>query len=256
MTDKTYRIPADQIRRLVTCGVGIATDAITVDGGSVGLMQRDEPRNDSDSGWWFLAGTESQAYLDDAANSAVYEVNTIANYDPEIVRFLTYPVGTRVSRPAPGEPLRVEGDVEEPSMTFLLPYQAGVHREIGGGWSLTPPGHMLRRVEDGRRVLWRPKVTFFLNRFEAPEGRSVDEWLKGLREDASPDRTDEVIRTGPLTSLRYRLVETEPGGEQASLYLCTRAGDAILHITGYFDDDESEALVEALFASLTHASAS
>jgi hypothetical protein len=33
----------------------------------------------------FLSGLESQEYLDEPGNSALYNVNTIANYDPTII---------------------------------------------------------------------------------------------------------------------------------------------------------------------------
>jgi hypothetical protein len=55
-------------------------------------MYRDPPRNDLDSGWCFLSGDESQAYLDDPANLAIYDVNTIANCDPTIIGYLDAPV--------------------------------------------------------------------------------------------------------------------------------------------------------------------
>lgn len=72
------------------------------------LRYREAPDFDGDSGWRFFSGDESQAYVDDPANSAVHDVNTIANYDPEIVPFLGEPVGTILVRPAPGSPLTPE----------------------------------------------------------------------------------------------------------------------------------------------------
>ncbi|PZF74959.1 DUF2185 domain-containing protein [Taibaiella soli] len=76
----------------------VATDRITVDGNRVGYMCRTEPINDLDSGWQFLAGDESQEYVDVADNSGVYDVNTIANYDPEIIPFLHFPIGSEFER--------------------------------------------------------------------------------------------------------------------------------------------------------------
>jgi hypothetical protein len=54
--------------------------------------------SDVDSGWTFLAGTESQAYLDDPSNLGMYDVNTIANYDRDVIPFLDARVGSAFAR--------------------------------------------------------------------------------------------------------------------------------------------------------------
>jgi hypothetical protein len=56
-------------------------------------MYRERGDNDFDSGWRFLAGDESDEYLSIPANFELYDVNTIANYDPEIIPYLNAPVG-------------------------------------------------------------------------------------------------------------------------------------------------------------------
>lgn len=45
-----------------------------------------------------MSGFESDEYMDAPDNHAVYDVNTIANYDPEIVPFLDAPVGSTFER--------------------------------------------------------------------------------------------------------------------------------------------------------------
>ena len=47
-----------------------------------------------DSGWHFVHGTEDEAYMDNPQNFKIYDVNTIANYRPEIVPLLDEPVGS------------------------------------------------------------------------------------------------------------------------------------------------------------------
>jgi hypothetical protein len=42
----------------------------------------------------FLAGDESDDYASHAANFELYDVNTIANYDPDIIPHLDAPVGS------------------------------------------------------------------------------------------------------------------------------------------------------------------
>jgi hypothetical protein len=76
----------------------IATDKITVHGELVDYMVRAEPNNDLDSGWQFFSGTEDQEYIDDPTNSAIYDVNTIANYDRAIIPYLDLPIATQLER--------------------------------------------------------------------------------------------------------------------------------------------------------------
>ena len=45
-------------------------------------MYRQEPSGSGDSGWTFLSGEESQDYLDDASNLALYDINTISMAGP------------------------------------------------------------------------------------------------------------------------------------------------------------------------------
>ena len=110
MGEKKFRLRADQIKPLAPAhGACYATDAITVEGHAVGYMYREQPDNDSDSGWRFLAGTESQEYMDNANNISIYDVNTIANYDPTIIPLLTAPVGSAFERdPQSSEFTKVE----------------------------------------------------------------------------------------------------------------------------------------------------
>ncbi|MGI4886912.1 MAG: DUF2185 domain-containing protein [Janthinobacterium lividum] len=96
---KNYKLKAEDFQQLVDyMGGCIATDRITVDGLPVHFMYRDEPSNEIDSGWQFFSGTETQEYIDDSSNSAIYNVNTIANYDPAIIPYLDYPIGTDLVR--------------------------------------------------------------------------------------------------------------------------------------------------------------
>jgi hypothetical protein len=101
---KAFRKSASELREVAT-GLGscIASDEITVGGKAVGYMYRQEPDNDQDSGWRFFSGSEPQDFADDATNFEIYDVNTIANYDPSIVSLLWAPVGSAYGRNERGE---------------------------------------------------------------------------------------------------------------------------------------------------------
>jgi hypothetical protein len=100
MTERKLFIPGGAIDPALAPGRGscYATDAITVEGEKVGFMYREQPDDPIDSGWRFFAGTESQQYLDDPKNLAIYDVNTIANYDPEIILLLDAAIGSAFER--------------------------------------------------------------------------------------------------------------------------------------------------------------
>ena len=97
--NKNFKIKKGEITQLIEpMGGCIATDKITVDGMKVGYMEVCHPINDLDSGWRFRSDTETQEYINDLNNSTVYDVNTIANYDPAIIPYLNLPYGTELER--------------------------------------------------------------------------------------------------------------------------------------------------------------
>jgi hypothetical protein len=96
---KKFRLKAEDIKPLATGrGACFATDMIMVRDKAVGFMYREDPDNEHDSGWRFMSGLEDQDYMDDEANVGVYDVNTVANYDPSIVPLLDEPVGSVFER--------------------------------------------------------------------------------------------------------------------------------------------------------------
>jgi hypothetical protein len=96
---KNFAIKSADIKPLATGrGHCYATDRITVDGEPVGFMYRTDRDNDGDRGWRFRADDESEDYASDAANFGIYDVNTIANYDRDIIPYLDAPIGTAYSR--------------------------------------------------------------------------------------------------------------------------------------------------------------
>jgi len=60
-----------------------------------------------DSGWRFLAGDETEDYLDEPGNSGVCDVNTIANCDHTVLAEVDAPAGTEFERTEDGKLLPV-----------------------------------------------------------------------------------------------------------------------------------------------------
>ena len=97
--NKKFKIPAEQIRQLIpNMGACLASDRITVDGAPVGYAYREHPDHDYDSGWRFFAGDETEEYAESPDHFAIYDVNTLCNYDPAIIPFLESPVGSAFGR--------------------------------------------------------------------------------------------------------------------------------------------------------------
>ena len=101
---KKFALAATEIVPLATgYGSCFASDRITVDRQRVGYMYREEIDNALDSGWRFMAGDESDEYANNPENLGLYDVNTIANYDPSIIQFLNAPIGSAYLRDGSGE---------------------------------------------------------------------------------------------------------------------------------------------------------
>lgn len=100
---KFFKLKSDDMKKIaVGFGACVASDLITVEGQQIGYMYREKPDFKQDSGWLFFSGNESDEYMDTADNFAIYDINTIANYDCDIVPYLNSPVGSSFERKLTG----------------------------------------------------------------------------------------------------------------------------------------------------------
>ena len=77
----------------------LASDRITKGGFKVGYMYREEPsEGNPDSGWRFLAGDEDDEYTNNPNNLHLFAINTICNYDKDIIPYLKSPIGSAYIR--------------------------------------------------------------------------------------------------------------------------------------------------------------
>ncbi len=77
----------------------MASNKITKDGWKVGYMYREVPSpNNPDSGWRFFKGDEDDIYLEDPDNWHVFSLNTICNYDPDIIPYIHEKIGSSYIR--------------------------------------------------------------------------------------------------------------------------------------------------------------
>lgn len=104
--NKKFKIDKEEMKELLTWNGPdgcIATNRITKEGKKVGYMYREKPKNEFDSGWRFFEGTETEEYLNNADNLDIYKLNTICNYDKDIIPYLQEPYGSRFVKEKDGK---------------------------------------------------------------------------------------------------------------------------------------------------------
>lgn len=106
MKEKKWAIPKSSLENILQWSGAdgcYATDKIMLDNKPVGFMYRENPDNEYDSGWRFMAGDETEEYMNNPDNMGIYRLNTLCNYDVDITDFLDSPVGTAYYRNKRGE---------------------------------------------------------------------------------------------------------------------------------------------------------
>jgi hypothetical protein len=105
-----------QSERLVPpMGAVFASRLVGDEGRQVCFLYREVPDHESDSGWRIFSGEEDQAFVDDPDNIKIYDADTIARIDPDIVPLLVEPAPCAFERAGPAEPfVRVEDFEFEP----------------------------------------------------------------------------------------------------------------------------------------------
>lgn len=266
MAKKKFALRPDQIKPLATNrGVCVATDMIVVEGRKVGYFYRDKTQDKEDSGWVFTAGRESPDYMDDARNHGVYNVNTLANYDPEIIPFLDAPPGCSFEREGGvGRFVQVHGVRYEPhpesgpsSATRApkwpppgFPLVEGSYL-VTDDWSIELPERFARRVEEQTLVLWRPGLTLRITVWNNDPGNGRAERLAAIKRAASKKRYAEQEAESPyLTRYSYRLRDESDDGPVEALYGFVLSEKSQLHLAIYFDDAAEEQLARTLVESV------
>lgn len=70
------------------------------EGWKIGYFFKDEPVEEHDSGWCFMAGNEDDEYNNDINNIAILQLSEICEMDPLIDQYIGMPVGTKMIRVA------------------------------------------------------------------------------------------------------------------------------------------------------------
>lgn len=250
--DKNFKLSAEDIERLIPdMGYGFATDKITVDGKKVKSMVRQSPSAAGDSGWIFYGGGESQEYLDDPTNTSLFNLNTLANYDPDIISFLTYPPGTEIERDSNGELQVTDPSVPQPNIFLLDPVDEGMVK-ITEKWSFAASSRMVRRFDRGSIVIWRPGFAIWLSCYSF-EARDKSERIEEILAESSSERTGEkIIENGDIKMLRYHLKEYNGERLQDSAHIIAVGETDEISMVIYYDNDKQLAEVDRVWESLVY----
>jgi hypothetical protein len=246
--ERVFALATDEIRDLAKgYGACIATDEIMVKGRAVGYAYRERPFQGPDSGWRFTAGDESDAYLDDPDNLAMYDVNTVANYDPEIIPLLECGFGWVFARsPETGKFECLE--YGEPA----YPTVEGTCRITEASSLTLPPGPFKRRVQGDSLVLWRRGFTVWISAWENLHSEGAADLLKRIRRDDPPSDAFDIVdeRVDELSRYAYRLAESSADGRAPAFYGVVAFREGYVHMAVYFDDESDAALALALWRSV------
>ncbi len=98
------------INRTDKMGFALAPKQLVDNKLKVRFMYRESPDNQSDSGWRFFSGFETDECVNNPDNIGLYDVNTISAVDPDIVPLLNSPIGSVFERENASQPFVVSKD--------------------------------------------------------------------------------------------------------------------------------------------------
>ncbi len=100
--EKNYAVMKN---RMNICNLSaVVSKKIIEEGWKVGYMERDEPHDKDDSGWFFASGNEDDNYLSNPKNLMLLAVGMVwQQLDRDIFKYIDMPVGTKLIRVSSNE---------------------------------------------------------------------------------------------------------------------------------------------------------
>ncbi|NUP09746.1 MAG: DUF2185 domain-containing protein [Polyangiaceae bacterium] len=176
---------------------------------SIGWMYREGPAEDVDSGWRFFSGADTEEYVNDPSNMAMFQLDEIARRHPDVIPYLHNPCNTAWERLRGEQTFQeVEGHMEEsvhvphdpPPPKFPIVRDA---LKLPAPWLCDLPAYFYLREEDGALVLWREGLTMRLHFLFGASGKiSKEEALARNQQTRSRHAQNERIEHTEK-SLRY-----------------------------------------------------
>lgn len=82
----------------MTAPTCVVTEVITTGQKPIGFAYREDPVKPTDSGWRFLSGTESEAYMEQPSHYITCVLADFAKEHPEVAPLLEHPIGSEFER--------------------------------------------------------------------------------------------------------------------------------------------------------------
>lgn len=99
-TDIEDPVPSITEKYIKRCCV---SNRVLYDGEKVGYLYREAPDNDTDSGWRFMVGDETEDYLNDTANLSHVSIGTVLREDNSFIYLLDHEADIAFVRNGAGE---------------------------------------------------------------------------------------------------------------------------------------------------------
>lgn len=98
-SESTHHLDAEKIDMIEKFNARcFVTRRVLYDEQPVGVIYREEPDTEKDSGWRIMAGDEDESYMDDADNIFFVSLGAVLNQDDSYVHLLDAPVGSQYQR--------------------------------------------------------------------------------------------------------------------------------------------------------------
>lgn len=201
------------------------------------FMYREKRTRDEDSGWRIFSGLESQDYIDNPANSGIYNPATILEIDASIAALLLKGVGSVYER-------KPDSAVWYEVTDFVLEDDYIVKHELTDDWTFEINNLFERRVEEDGELLYTTGDKSVRLVIWLEEGKSKDDIYNEHKltidtRDQTRARTldkfdfsdSNVLRTG------YLIKELDGEKEYSVIYGFSIIDGEVMLSVFYFDNE-------------------
>jgi len=217
-------------------GVMVA-NSVMVDKQAPGLVVRSKPINEQDSGWMVSTGLESQEYMDDADNFAIYNPTTLIRIEFELGALFLNGVGAAFERSE-------DGKEWVPIYDFPFEDDVLVKHRLSTAWVITISDLFLRRQEEEGDIVY----TAYGRTVRLALWYQKERSLKSLYNQhlAIPDESSsEVLERFDFyeeerAGVAYIIEESDENKAYSVLYFFTLVNEKICQGAVYFDRAEDK----------------
>ncbi len=119
-------------------------------------------------------------------------------------------------------------------------------------WIINLPDDFESRVEDEKRIFWKPGITIIIAAFSLPEDTGKLELLNQIQQKMADETLETLVSTkGEIVGLGYTLIQKIAGGKhRLSLITFTASDSSCLQTAFYLDDPANLNWAKGIWKSL------